>query len=347
MDEMPVGGGTEGNNPMDEMPVGGGEGKKNPFGGTDPMDEMPVGGGGGKKNPFGGTDPMDEMPVGGGGGKKNPFGGSDPMDEMPVGGGGGKKNPFGGSDPMDEMPVGGGGGKKNPFGGSEPMDEMPVGGGGGKKNPFGGNEPLDELPVGGGGGKNPFGPGSMPDEFPPGGAAAAAGAEDNKPLEERLVSKTSWQTRKAAFEELEGILKNYKTRTKNDVMNSHAPKWCKYLMDGNPASLEKVLDCFAVYIDKCDPAILTGFHNSIILPIIEKGMGAAKANIKTKALECMLLFFEVSENFGEETIEALDAQVKSKKPKVSGHRFCRVFDTLTYCLMFIRLLRPPCSFWRH
>ena len=32
----------------------------------------------------------------------------------------------------------------------------------------------------------------------------------------------------------------------------------------------------------------------------------------------MLLFWEVSENFGEETIDALHAEVKSKKPKVSN-----------------------------
>lgn len=31
----------------------------------------------------------------------------------------------------------------------------------------------------------------------------------------------------------------------------------------------------------------------------------------------MLLYFEVSENFGEETLDALQAQVKSNKPKVS------------------------------
>mmetsp|Transcript_15875 Transcript_15875/g.20013 ORF Transcript_15875/g.20013 Transcript_15875/m.20013 type:complete len:91 (+) Transcript_15875:230-502(+) len=90
-------------------------------------------------------------------------------------------------------------------------------------------------------------------------------------------------------------------------MNDHAVKWSKYLVEINPGALEKILDCFHEYIDKCDPALLTSFHNSIIPPIIEKGMGAAKASLKQKALDCLLLFFEVSENFGEETIDVVHA----------------------------------------
>ena len=149
---------------------------------------------------------------------------------------------------------------------------MPVGGGGGA-NPFG-----DEMPVGGGS-KNPFGPGSMPDELPPGAAAPAGGADDDKPLDERLVSK-AWATRKTAFEELEGVLKKFDTCTSNEIMERHAPKWAKYLVEINPGALEKVLDCFAVYIDKCAPALLTTFHDKVIPPILDKCMGAAKANLK-------------------------------------------------------------------
>jgi hypothetical protein len=51
--------------------------------------------------------------------------------------------------------------------------------------------------------------------------------------------------------------------------------------------------------------------------LIEKGMAAAKPNIKAKAIECLLSLFEVSENFDEETIDLLESQLKSKLPKVS------------------------------
>ena len=50
--------------------------------------------------------------------------------------------------------------------------------------------------------------------------------------------------------------------------------------------------------------------------MVDKCLGAAKPSIKTKAMECMLLFFEVSENFGEETLDAFQAVLKSNKPKV-------------------------------
>lgn len=39
-------------------------------------------------------------------------------------------------------------------------------------------------------------------------------------------------------------------------MNEHASKWAKYLADPNPGALEKVLECFGIFIDKCDPALL-------------------------------------------------------------------------------------------
>ena len=156
------------------------------------------------------------------------------------------------------------------------------------------------MPVGGGGGKNPFGAGA--DEGPP--AQAAANADDDKPLDQRLVSK-AWATRKTAFEELNGIIVKYEPSTNNQVMNEHAGKWSKYLAEPNPGALEKVLECFQTYIDKCDSSILASFQNSVYPPMLDKCLGAAKPTLKTKAMECMLLFFEVSENFGEETLDAL------------------------------------------
>ena len=72
---------------------------------------------------------------------------------------------------------------------------------------------VDDLPVGGGGGANPFG---AENEQPP--AQAATNADDDKPLDERLVSK-AWATRKKAFEDLQGIISKFDRGTNNDVMN--------------------------------------------------------------------------------------------------------------------------------
>ena len=154
----------------------------------------------------------------------------------------------------------------------------------------------------------------MMSEQPP--SASAAGADDNKPLEERLVSK-AWATRKTAFEELQSILNRFDPGTNNEVMNTHASKWATYLAEVNPGAMEKVLDCFHTYIDKCDKRILASFQDKVYAPVLDKCLGAAKPSLKTKAMDCMLLFFEVSENFGDETLDALQEQVKSNKPKVS------------------------------
>ena len=52
---------------------------------------------------------------------------------------------------------------------------------------------------------------------------------------------------------------------------------------------------------------------------MDKGIGAAKPNVKAKSLECALLIFEVSEQFDEETMEIIEKLCKSDKLKVSCH----------------------------
>ena len=168
---------------------------------------------------------------------------------------------------------------------------------------------VEELPVGGGGGKNPFG-----DEQPP--SQPAANPDEGKPLEERLVSK-AWASRKSAFEELQGTIIKFLPKTNNELMHEHSDKWPKYLVDPNPGALEKVIECFQTYIDKCDPPILANIQDKIYMPMLDKCMGAAKPTIKAKSLDSMLLLFEVSENFGEDTLDAFQAILKSNKPKIA------------------------------
>ena len=136
-------------------------------------------------------------------------------------------------------------------------------------------------------------------------------------------------------------------------MNEHASKWAKYLAEPNPGALEKALDCFHVYIDKCDPGLLASIQNSVYAPMLDKCLGAAKPSLKTKAMECMLLYFEVSENFGDETLDALQALIKSNKPKVrtaaSISTIC--FATVAnracpFVLLCTRSRCALCSSWR-
>lgn len=157
---------------------------------------------------------------------------------------------------------------------------------------------VDDMPVGGGGGaKDPFG---AAEEQPP--AQAAANADDDKPLNERLVSK-AWLVRKTAFEELGAIMGKFDLGTNNEIMNTHAPKWVKYLAEPNPGAMEKVLECFHIFIDKGDATVLASCQSSVYAPMMDKCLGAAKPTLKAKSMECLLLFFEVGENFGDETLD--------------------------------------------
>ena len=154
-------------------------------------------------------------------------------------------------------------------------------------------------------------------EYPPDEVAAPKASPDaDKPLEQRLVSKT-WSLRKDAFEELRNAFKSLPENSSNDQISEHASKWATYLMEPNPGALEKVLDCFQEFIRKCEPGLLSSIQVSLFKPMIEKQLGHAKASLKAKSLDCMLLFFEFSENFEEDTMDTLLNFCKSTKQKVS------------------------------
>ena len=55
--------------------------------------------------------------------------------------------------------------------------------------------------------------------------------------------------------------------------------------------------------------------NSIIQIVVEKCMGHAKPLIKNKAGECLLLLFEVSEEFSEST-DTINGLLKNKNVKI-------------------------------
>jgi len=89
-----------------------------------------------------------------------------------------------------------------------------------------------------------------------------------------------------------------------------------YLKDSNPGALEKALTCLEAFVDKIHKSLLVESQNDIINMLVEKCLGHAKPIIKQKATECLLLIFEVSENF-DESIDTLNALLKHKNVKVS------------------------------
>jgi len=161
---------------------------------------------------------------------------------------------------------------------------------------------MDDVQIGGGSGA------SM-------GPSAAEKADNSGPLEKRIVSK-NWSVRANAYEELTKMSQDAQRGCKADFMRDHASSWKDYLKDSNPGALEKALTCLEAFVDKCHKSILAENQNPIISMLIEKCLGHAKPVIKQKATECLLLIFEVSENF-EDSVETLQAMASHKNVKVS------------------------------
>jgi hypothetical protein len=169
---------------------------------------------------------------------------------------------------------------------------------------------VEDMPVGGGGGNKAF------SEQPDAGATQQKNPDADLPLDRRVFSKT-WSIRKEAFDELKVLFKKEKYECKAPLFVEHASQFSKYLDEAHPGALESALECFATFADHCQPALLGQYQKDYIKPLVDKGLGAAKPNVKAKSLECALLIFEVSEQFDEETMDVLEALCKSDKLKVS------------------------------
>ena len=147
---------------------------------------------------------------------------------------------------------------------------------------------MDDVPIGGG--DNKF----LSEQPPPGNNQANADAD--KPLEDRLVSKT-WNTRADAYKELEALFKKEEHGSRSQLFKDYSSKMATFLADSNPGALEKAIELFTAFVDRCDPKILSYEQKGYFKPLIEKCLGHAKSNIKAKSNETFLLMFEVSECF--------------------------------------------------
>ena len=162
---------------------------------------------------------------------------------------------------------------------------------------------IDEVAIGGGSGAQM-------------GETAAQKADNSGPLEERLVNKGNWAVRAKAFEELTGIFNSAPDNSKSEHFMNSVDKFKIYFKDSNPGALEKSLDCFEAFLKKVDPKIIGEEFNPILAMMIEKCIGHAKPAVKSKSKECLLLMYEVVENFTD-SIETLLGLCKHKNVKVS------------------------------
>jgi len=70
-----------------------------------------------------------------------------------------------------------------------------------------------------------------------------------------------------------------------------------------------------VFLDYIHPDILKEHQNDILRVLIEKTMAQTKQEVDVKALECIILIFEVSGEF-EMSIETLQEMIQHKNVKV-------------------------------
>ncbi len=94
---------------------------------------------------------------------------------------------------------------------------------------------MDEIPVGQSTKNNQFTEEQEPFEI--------IAPDADKPLEERLVSKT-WSTRNDAFKEICEMFKQAEQNCANDTFKEYASKWTTFLTDGHPTSLDKALEAY-------------------------------------------------------------------------------------------------------
>ncbi len=80
-----------------------------------------------------------------------------------------------------------------------------------------------------------------------------------------------------------------------------------------------------MFESRAEAGLVASSQNDIIRALIEKCVGHAKVNIKTKALECFNLLFEVSEDF-ESSIEVMTECLSSKNAKVTSLSFYLKLD---------------------
>ena len=154
------------------------------------------------------------------------------------------------------------------------------------------------------------------EELPP-ETATDKSPDSDLPLSERLISKV-WAVRATAFTELATQFNEAPADCANDTFKDQSGKFPTYIAnDNNPASLEKCLDAFSAFINKTTKGLVSADQSAVLMTLIEKCLVHAKPIIKQKSLDIALQMFEISENFEQGSLDAIEEMCKSKKLPVS------------------------------
>jgi len=92
-------------------------------------------------------------------------------------------------------------------------------------------------------------------------------------------------------------------------------KWKEYLSESHVAVQKQQVMALIVFLDYIHPDILKEHQNDILRVLIEKTMAQTKQEVDVKALECIILIFEVSGEF-EMSVETLQEMIQHKNVKV-------------------------------
>ena len=153
---------------------------------------------------------------------------------------------------------------------------------------------------------------------------APADPDAGKPLPDRLKSKSPISRANALADVAKMCAES---DVSAPIFKDMIDKWKTILADSHPLALERAQESLAAFINKVQPSLLIPYQPTIVKVLIEKGLTNAKKPIKEKALENILLMFEVSETFDEDAITALQDMCKHKNVKVK-FLISRILTTL-------------------
>lgn len=105
--------------------------------------------------------------------------------------------------------------------------------------------------------------------------------------------------------------------------------------ESNAAALESALTCLLSFLQMCSPETCSRLRPAILPTLIEKGLVAAKPGVRSKAVECALMFVELEQ--AEPVIVELSAFLGHKQPKLISAVLSCTTRILEYLLTWISI----------
>lgn len=136
---------------------------------------------------------------------------------------------------------------------------------------------------------------------------------DALPVGELLTNK-AWKARQVGYSKLKRIAeKDIKDFQVVDLIND-VDALKNIAADSNMVSQEAGIDLLLYLLKSSDPKIMTKSRESVIPPLVEKGLMSSKANTKTNSAELILHYVEVDSPI--DIIELIIPSLSAKSPKL-------------------------------